>query len=146
MKTALWRGLSAVMAFLLILSVFGGMIANTNAGGINNFLGIAGNSVAPASGQTQYVSDYGELTDENLDRLLADEMAFCIEQVEEGAVLLKNNGVLPLEDSVRNISVFGHASANIRYRNTNGGGIPAPAREINLKKAFSDAGFKLNET
>lgn len=146
MKTALWRGLSAVMAFLLILSVFGGMIANTNAGGINNFLGIAGNIVTPASGQSQYVSDYGELSDENLERLLADEMAFCVEQVEEGAVLLRNNGVLPLEDSVRNISVFGHASANIRYRNTNGGGIPDPAREINLRKAFCDAGFKINDT
>ena len=49
MKTSLWRGLSAVMAFLLILSIFGGMVANANAGGINNYLGIC-----PFGGQHQH--------------------------------------------------------------------------------------------
>ena len=49
MKTSLWRGLSAVMAFLLILSIFGGMVANANAGGINNYLGISGNVVVSGS-------------------------------------------------------------------------------------------------
>ncbi len=143
MKKNLWRGLSAVMAFLLMLSIFGGQIANTNAGGINNFLGISGATVVSNG---TFASSYGEITDENLEKLIADEMAFCIEQLEEGAVLLKNNGVLPLDGAVKNISLFGHASANMRYRNSNGGGSADPAREINLKKAFGDAGFVINET
>ncbi len=86
MKKNLWRGLSAVMAFLLMLSIFGGQIANTNAGGINNFLGISGATVVSNG---TFASSYGEITDENLEKLIADEMAFCIEQLEEGAVLLK---------------------------------------------------------
>ncbi|MBQ3479353.1 MAG: hypothetical protein IJH25_14410 [Clostridia bacterium] len=144
MKASLWRGLSAVMAFLLLLSIFGGQIANTNAGGINNFLGISGSTVASTGGR--FASNYGDLSDESLSRLIADEMAFCIEQLEEGAVLLKNDGVLPLDASVKKVSLFGHASANIRYRNANGGGQADPAREINLKKAFTDAGFEVNDT
>lgn len=99
MKTSLWRGLSAVMAFLLLLSIFGGQIANNNAGGINNFLGISASQVSSSGGR--FASSYGELSDESLARLIADEDAFCIEQLEEGAVLLKNNGVLPLDASVK---------------------------------------------
>ena len=143
MKTSLWRGLSAVMAFLLLLSIFGGQIANTTAGGINNFLGISGSTVASNG---RFASSYGELSDESLSRLIADEMDFCVEQLEEGAVLLKNDGVLPLDGSVKKVSLFGHASANIRYRNANGGGQADPAREINLKRAFTDAGFEVNDT
>ena len=146
-KTGLWRGLSAILAFLLILSIFGGRVANANAGGINNFLGLSSNTTSPsASGETVYTSDYGELSDENLEKLIADEMAFCIEMVEEGSVLLHNNGALPLDTSERNVTLFGRASADIRYRNTNGGGQADPNREINLKTAFNNAGFTINDT
>jgi beta-glucosidase len=143
--TSLWRGLSAVTAFLLVLSIFGGKVANANAGGINNFLGISANVVAEA-GEVGFKSDYGELSNENLSKLISDEMDHCIAQLEEGAVLLMNNGVLPLDDSVRNVTLFGHDSAVTRYRNSNGGGQPDPEREITFKKAFNDAGFTINDT
>ena len=145
MKVNLWRGISAVLAFLFVLSIFGGMVANANAGGINNYLGISGDLISSGETEPTYVSDYGELSDENLQKLIADEMAYCTEQLEEGAVLLKNNGVLPLNDSVKDVTIFGHASANIRYRNSNGGGSADPAREINLKKAFNDVGIAIND-
>lgn len=146
-KTGLWRGLSAVMAFLFILSMFGGQVANANAGGINNFLGLSANTTKPTTtGDSVYKSAYGELSDENLAKLVADEMKYCVEQVEEGSVLLKNNGALPLDAAERNITLFGRASADIRYRNTNGGGQADPNREINMKKAFNDAGFTINDT
>lgn len=146
-KTGLWRGLSAVMAFLFILSMFGGQVANANAGGINNFLGLSSNTTTPVvTGDAVYKSDYGELSDENLTKLIADEMEYCVTQVEEGSVLLKNNGALPLESAERNVTLFGRASADIRYRNTNGGGQADPNREINMKKAFNDAGFTINDT
>ena len=139
-KTGLWRGLSAVMAFLLVVSIFGGRVANANAGGINNFLGLSSNTTAPtAVGEAVYKSDYGELSDENLAKLIADEMAFCVTQMEEGSVLLHNNGALPLSETERNVTLFGRASADIRYRNTNGGGQADPNREIDLKTAFNNA-------
>jgi hypothetical protein len=86
-KTKLWRGLSAVMAFLLMVAIFASQVANQNAGGINNFLGItAANSTSTgtAEGEALYTSDYGELSDENLAKLIEDEMAYCVSQMEEG--------------------------------------------------------------
>lgn len=145
-KVGLWRGLSAVMAFLFVVSIFAGQVANANAGGINNFLGLSSNNTAPTTaGETVYKSDYGELSDENLAKLIADEMAFCVTQMEEGSVLLHNNGALPLGETERNVTLFGRASADIRYRNTNGGGQADPNREINLKTAFNNAGFTIND-
>ena len=145
-KTSLWRGLSAVMAFMLILSFFGGKVANANAGGINNYLGISGPIIYPESTASGFTSDYGELSDESLEKLITDEMEHCIAQLEEGTVLLMNNGVLPLDSSVKNVTLFGHDSAVTRYRNSNGGGQPDPQREITFKKAFNDAGFTINDT
>jgi beta-glucosidase len=148
-KTKLWRGLSAVMAFLLMVAIFASQVANQNAGGINNFLGItAANSTSTgtAEGEALYTSDYGELSDENLAKLIEDEMAYCVSQMEEGSVLLKNDGALPLQAEERSVTLFGRASADLRYRNTNGGGSADPDREINLKKAFNDAGFTINDT
>lgn len=146
-RIGLWRGLSAVLAFVFILSIFVGKVANANAGGINNFLGLSASATTPVAGDNAiFVSDYGELSDENLAKLIEAEMEFCIEQVEEGAVLLMNNGALPLGVSERNVTLFGRASADIRYRNTNGGGSADPNREINLKTAFNNAGFTINDT
>lgn len=145
-KISLWRGLSAVMAFLFILSIFGGQVANANAGGINNFLGLSGNKIEPTAGNAVYVSDYGDLTSENLAKLIADEMEYCIQQLEEGSVLLSNNGALPLATEERNITLFGRGSADIVYKNAAGGPSPDPSRQIDLRQAFHDAGFTTNDT
>ena len=145
-KASVWRGLSAIMAFLLLLSIFGGKVANANAGGINNFLGISAPIKQVESAHAGFTSDYGTISDESLAKLIADEMEHCVLQLEEGSVLLKNNGVLPLAAEDRNVTLFGRASADIQYRNSNGGGRADPEREINLKKAFTDAGFTINET
>lgn len=148
MKTRLWRGMSAVLAFLLIISIFVGQVANQNAGGINNFLGLSANTSVGSGepGEAIFKSDYGELSDENLAKLIEAEMAYCIEQMEEGAVLLMNNGALPLEAGERSVTLFGRASTDLRYRNTNGGGSADPNREINMKTAFNNAGFTINDT
>lgn len=64
---------------------------------------------------------------------------------EEGFVLLKNNGALPLDDSEKNISVFGKNSANIVYGGTGSGGgkyEDAPT----LYDSLESAGFKVNPT
>ena len=37
-RVGLWRGLTAVLAFVFVLSIFGGQVANNNAGGINGGL------------------------------------------------------------------------------------------------------------
>ena len=140
------RGVTAILVFLFILVLFITGIANANAGAVNNFLGISPPVQSSGEGETRFKSSYGELSDENLAKLIADEMEYAAEQLEEGSVLLMNNGALPLEEDERNVTLFGRASADIRYRNSNGGGSADPAREINMKKAFNDAGFTINDT
>ena len=140
------RGVTAILAFLFILVLFITDVANANAGAINNFLGISPPLQSGGDGETRFESSYGELSDANLAKLIADEMDYAAEQLEEGSVLLMNNGALPLAENERNITLFGRASADIRYRNSNGGGGADPAREINMKKAFNDAGFTINDT
>ena len=145
-KSSIWRGVTALLMLLFVVSIFGGIVANANAGGINNFLGISSATTPSGEGETRFESSYGELSDENLAKLIADEMEYATQQLEEGSVLLMNNGALPLADDERNVTLFGRASADIRYRNSNGGGSADPNREINMKKAFNDAGFTINDT
>ena len=145
LRNSILRGVSSVAMFLFVVSIFGGIVANANAGGINNFLGISSATTPSGDGETRFESSYGELSDENLAKLIADEMDYAAEQLEEGSVLLMNNGALPLAEDERNVTLFGRASADIRYRNSNGGGSADPAREINMKKAFNDAGFTIND-
>ncbi|MBO4989986.1 MAG: glycoside hydrolase family 3 protein [Clostridia bacterium] len=145
-KKNVWRGVAATMGLLTTIAFCGASVANANAGGINNFLGISGATTPSGDGETRFASSYGELSDENLKKLIADEMDYCAKQLEEGSVLLMNNGALPLSSSERKVTLFGRASADIQYRNSNGGGSADPAREINLKKAMTDAGFTINET
>ena len=128
LRNSILRGVSSVAMFLFVVSIFGGIVANANAGGINNFLGISSATTPSGDGETRFESSYGELSDENLAKLIADEMDYAAEQLEEGSVLLMNNGALPLAEDERNVTLFGRASADIRYRNSNGGGSADPAR------------------
>lgn len=147
-KKNFWRGMTASMGFITATVCCLGVVANANAGGINNFLGISAATKPSGSGngEVRFASSYGELNDANLAKLIADEMDYCTKQLEEGSVLLMNNGALPLSSNERKVTLFGRASADIRYRNSNGGGSADPKREINLRTAFERGGFTINET
>ncbi|MGM9593939.1 MAG: glycoside hydrolase family 3 N-terminal domain-containing protein [Candidatus Onthomonas sp.] len=61
---------------------------------------------------------------------------------EEGIVLLKNNGTLPLEAG--NINVFGYASGKIVFGGA-GSGAADESRNVLLPTALKNAGFQVNE-
>ena len=102
MKKNLWTGLTAVFVFLLCFAIIGNSTALYYSGTINGILGISTTEVVEIEGDTQgstvsYESAYGELTRENLDRLIADTYQQCIDEGNEGMVLLKNqSSALPL--------------------------------------------------
>ena len=145
-KINVWRGLSAVAIFLFCIVIFATIVANANAGSINNALGINASGVASGEGNTYYESDYGKLSDENLEKLIADETDYTTRQLEEGSVLLENNGALPLDpETETNMTLFGRASYDVVYKSICGGSTPDPARQVTMKAAFEKAGFKVNE-
>ena len=93
-----------------------------------------------------------DLTDEGLVKHMEEAYAYCVDLVEQGAVLFKNsdeqgNPVLPLKSSERKITLFGRASRNLYYRSGAGGA--APNIDVNaplLNKCFENCGFEINNT
>ena len=81
-----------------------------------------------------------------LKKLNEDEDAFIEYEMENSAVLLKNNGALPLSSSERSVSLFGFASKQPLYSCASGGGKNDAARVTNYLDAFKQKGFTVNET
>ena len=124
-NSKLWSGLTAVMAVLLVISLIGQTLAVENAAYINNELGIVTGRVVETGepGDTMYYkSQFGDFDDPAaLQRLLAAEYEQNINEMREGAALLKNDhNALPLTNAVR-ISVFGHAAVDPAYQANSAG-------------------------
>ena len=145
-KRSLFRGLTALLGVLFTIALFLGLLADANAGAINNFLGITAGGGSTGEGPTYYESKFGELNAENLAKLIAEEDEYCAELLEEGSVLLMNeNSALPLDAAAeKDVTLFGRASADIVYRASNGGPAVDPDREVTLLDAFQSAGFNVN--
>ncbi len=143
-KSRLWLGLSGVAVFLFTLFLSLTILANTYAGYINDFFGITSSGLTLQG--SAYGNENGELTDEGYEKLIVDSYDFCIQETEEGSVLLKNDGALPLKSDERNVTLFGNNSAHVIYRSGAGGPTPNDSYVIDMAKAFKDGGFNINQT
>ena len=63
---------------------------------------------------------------------------------EEGIVMLKNDGLLPLGEDVKKLNVFGWASTNPIYGGT-GSGSSSSADAVSILQSLKDAGYETNE-
>ena len=63
---------------------------------------------------------------------------------EEGMVLLKNDGILPISDP-SNINLFGWSSVNPAYGGTGFGGLNDLYEKVSLIDSLTDAGFNVNQ-
>lgn len=82
-----------------------------------------------------------ELSDETAET----SKAVIRETGEEGLVLLKNNGLLPLQKDVTTLNVFGWRSTAPIYGGT-GSGSSDTANCISILQSLQDAGYKTNES
>ena len=143
-KSKLWLGLSGVMTFIFAILLSLTLLANNYAGLVNDFFGLT------TSGLTLQGSSYGDedgnLTEEGYWKLVEDSYAFCVQAEEEGAVLLQNDGALPLAESERNVTLFGNNSAHTIYRSGAGGPTPNDELVVDMAKAFEQADFTINRT
>lgn len=137
-KSKLWLGLTGVASALLTLVLSGTILANANAMLINDVLGIS------TSGLNLVGSSY-KMNDEGYGELIKDSYEYCVKQLEEGSVLLKNDGALPLAATERNVTLFGNNSAHVIYRSGAGGPTPNDEYVVDMQKAFTDGGFKINK-
>ncbi len=133
-----WKALAIASAVVMVLSI-----------ALYAVLKVFDNSVAAFVGGT-----FWELVDEDPeaqyytpDFATAEEMnargdALCRQVEAEGAVLLMNNGALPLAQGSR-VSCFSTSSVNLVYGGTGSGNIDASAADT-LRSALEKAGFTVN--
>ncbi len=122
-------GLVLALMFGVVVIVLGVVVQNETVGELaTRFLG---------SPEVSVSNEVKEQTDDDA-RTLAN-------QVEaEGAVLLENNGLLPLGDDVLKVNVFGWASIDWQGGGSGSGGVTSV--DVDLIQALNDSGIETNES
>ena len=140
----LWSVMTVVLVILLIASIIGTNIAMGASQAINIFLKtetykIVENGDSDGSDSTYYESEYASRSE------LQDAGKSVAEQVEaEGAVLLINNGALPLAAGSK-VSTISHSSVDIVTCGNGAADIDTSAAPT-LKEALEEVGYEVNPT
>ena len=150
-KPKLWLGLTAVGVTFMIVILAAQQLADMNAGLINDALGLSTSTVGKIDSDevegSAYVDENGSLSNKGWKEMIRDSYKFCEEAVEQGSVLLKNdNGVLPLKENERRVTLFGQGSKNLFMRSGAGGAAPNENLVVKLDAAFKNNGFEINKT
>ena len=148
-RATIFKGLTAVLGFLFfaVNGLTVGMFAN--AGFINDALGIEETEqVNKGEGPVRYASEFAEninkFTEEELKAKNDAAQAFIEQEMEESAVLLKNeNNALPLTaDQIKKVTLLGWSAAHPYYRAHSGGN--GTDGKVSLKDALTSRGFDIN--
>ncbi len=150
-SSRVWRGVTTTFAALLALSLTATSAVQGFRTDINKFLGTTSTRFVSDegvdAGETYtYKSDYSNTTE------LVQSIRDLGERVsEEGSVLLKNDGALPLGgDETKRVSLLGFSS----YYPVQGGDMGSvvsqnegtDADTVDMVTAFKEKGFSINET
>ena len=147
-----WRGLASVSAFALSVLVLGSSLAFQYQGAINSALHLQTSKMVNegADGDNIYFkSAFGDFTEENQAKLIEATFEQNINEMKEGAVLLRNrDGALPLAENERKVTLFGHASYDPAYKSSSAGSRPNfdTPYAVDLRQALLDDGFEVNQT
>ena len=137
---SLWKTLGTIVLVLAILLSIGTGAARLFDNSMAAMLGGRFWDVINEDPNAQYFKmDY--TTDE---ARLAAGKDICYQVEAEGAVLLMNNGALPLKTGAK-VSTLSTSSVNIVYGGTGSGNVDA-SKADNLKTALEKSGFQVNPT
>lgn len=151
--TKLLSGLSAILCIIFIIAMFGGQIALDNSGNVNAALNSVTSIIVKDENAEQQDTIYhkttvgdGTLTDANRAALWAEAYEQNVNEMKEGAALLKNESCLPLKADAR-ITLMGHATVQPLYDCMAAGTRVsyAPSHLISYVNAMKNAGFMVNE-
>lgn len=135
-----WRGLTAVMVVLLVLSVVGYTIADKWRSTLDNVLGTESYISSTEEGG-KYSPDY-----DTPEKMLAAAREISVREGEEGFVLMKNdNNALPLSSENKTIALFG-AAAYVPYMQGKGDLKAGNDNNVDLVAALENAGYEIEPT
>lgn len=133
------RGLAAVTASVMALSIVGADIADGYRARIDSALGTQSYVTKNDEDSARFVSDYA-----TFDEMKAAAKDIAVREGEEGTVIMKNdNDVLPL--SGKSVALFGLA-AYAPYPYAKGDLKAGNEDAVDLVQAFTDAGVEINQT
>ncbi len=145
-KLGLRRGLAVLLASLFVLSMYATGIAQANAGKINSFLGTTSYKVektGEGGDGIYFESEFGSLKE-----VIDAKEALAVEISQEGSVLFKNDGALPLSTSDK-VTIWGLNSLAPTFGGLIGSTVSvnyeAGQQTITLIDAMKDRGFAINE-
>ena len=145
-KLGLRRGLAVLLASLFVLSMYATGIAQANAGKINSFLGTTSYKVektGEGGDGIYFESEFGSLKE-----VVDAKEALAVEISQEGSVLFKNDGALPLSTSDK-VTIWGLNSLAPTFGGLIGSTVSvnydAGQQTITLIDAMKDRGFAINE-
>lgn len=145
-RLGLRRGLAVLLASLFVLSLYATSIAQANASKINSFLGTTSFKVektGEGGDGIYFESEFGSLKE-----VIDAKQALAVEISQEGSVLFKNDGALPLSTSDK-VTIWGLNSLAPTYGGLIGSTVSvnyeAGQQTITLIDAMKDRGFALNE-
>lgn len=143
MKRKLFRTMAGLSAGFLTLSIGAGSICESWKGTIDTYMGTTSSRIETKDksldGTYTYTSDYG-----STDELLQAHKDLNETLSEEGSVLMKNNGTLPLKSGDA-VTLFGTNSHYPYYGGQMGGSVEE-SQAVSLETALEESGFKLNPT
>ncbi len=145
----LWRGLTATLSSVLAVVTAASSCAFTYSDLVNDFLVLNTTEVVTPNNSnedtTYFKSEFGEMNETNQKKLVEATKRQNISEIEEGAVLLRNeNGALPLKENERRVSFFGQASVNPVYRCSSAGNYPKEGNMSTLQSSFEAKNFAIN--
>lgn len=150
-KAKLWRGLATLTAVLLVISMGVSSMANSRVVFLNDRLKTSNYRIVVKE-TDEDVGDgiYFDSEFSTLEELINAQTDMAAELAGEGAVLLKNNGALPLNKGSEQVTLWG-LNSDCPVLGGLVGSSPtinaeAGQTSIGLKEAMSEKGFQLNST
>lgn len=137
---AIWIPIVAVVAVLAIgVNIAIGMFR----GAIESYMGTGTYTVNEAEGTDDLDTDYYTADYETVDDAKEASAQLVADIADEGMVLVKNNGTLPVATGA--VTLLGRGAADPVYGGS-GSGTADTRTAVNIRKGVEDAGFTVNDT
>ena len=135
-----WKVLSIITVVFLILGIIGNVVLGMFD---NTIVAMVGGKFWELENKDENAK-YFEMDFESREEMIQKGLELCRQVEAEGAVLLTNNGALPLSEGAK-VSTLSSSSVNLVYGGTGSGNVDA-SKADNLKVALEKSGFTVNPT
>ena len=140
------RGCAYLFAALILITMTIGSVLEANINVVDGFLGTKSSMIVTVEDSenelfTKFTPDYNDTT------ALVEQHLYMGETLEEeGAVLLKNNGTLPLQEDEKKVTLLGLRSGSEAVYGAKIGVSVPKSQNISLGQALTEKGFAVNDT